>query len=280
MARARCYMPVYDASGSFEYTFYYVAPSYFLAREPTQQEKTSFVDKIVARYTPRILAMKCFACSVCHRAADQLVGFATYALHDPSALDINYSGIAICSSASCQHLAQEKVDFFKQSFAERHGIESCGPEMLMCGNCHKHGLTQRCGGCHATAYCSRDCQKAHWRNHKRLCTARAEAAKLTPYELLQLDEYASMHTMGTMELNNLNHSGSFPERVEQEGRGTDMIGAGFELAEVRNRAARKQAHRTRKEREARGVTIASPEEVLAPTMGMEGLRLDVMHLFR
>ena len=37
--------------------------------------------------------------------------------------------------------------------------------------CHLCGLasTVKCGGCREARYCTRACQKAHWREHKLLC---------------------------------------------------------------------------------------------------------------
>ena len=37
--------------------------------------------------------------------------------------------------------------------------------------CHLCGLasTMKCGGCREAHYCTRACQKAHWREHKLLC---------------------------------------------------------------------------------------------------------------
>lgn len=41
-----------DGSYAFEYTFYSLAPAVFMAREPTQQEKTALVQELAAKYIP------------------------------------------------------------------------------------------------------------------------------------------------------------------------------------------------------------------------------------
>jgi Tfp pilus assembly protein PilF len=52
-----------------------------------------------------------------------------------------------------------------------------------CGSCGKlvEG-TLKCGRCKSTCYCSRDCQKAHWKHggHKHECRPLVEAAKVVP----------------------------------------------------------------------------------------------------
>src|ERR1700722_699937 len=47
-----------------------------------------------------------------------------------------------------------------------------------CSTCHKlqpelpHPL-KRCAKCQTTLYCSRECQKDDWKNHKRICSSQA-----------------------------------------------------------------------------------------------------------
>jgi hypothetical protein len=52
------------------------------------------------------------------------------------------------------------------------------PAFSQCAECGKHGADKQCGGClvrndnhttFATAYCSRECQKKHRKEHKALC---------------------------------------------------------------------------------------------------------------
>ena len=39
-----------------------------------------------------------------------------------------------------------------------------------CALCGKGGAKSKCGDCREVSYCSRDCQKAHWKTHKSECT--------------------------------------------------------------------------------------------------------------
>jgi len=45
-----------------------------------------------------------------------------------------------------------------------------GSDQFICANCHVPA-NQRCTGCHETFYCSRECQKLHWKKHKNQCCA-------------------------------------------------------------------------------------------------------------
>ena len=39
-----------------------------------------------------------------------------------------------------------------------------------CALCGKGGAQSKCADCRQVSYCSRDCQKAHWKTHKSVCT--------------------------------------------------------------------------------------------------------------
>ncbi|VUC37529.1 unnamed protein product [Clonostachys rosea] len=55
-----------------------------------------------------------------------------------------------------------------------------------CENCHKPGANMICASCQisdigsiCTRYCSRDCQKEHWQEHKKVCRDRRRLARAT-----------------------------------------------------------------------------------------------------
>ena len=38
-----------------------------------------------------------------------------------------------------------------------------------CAACGSADATLRCSACKAARYCSKECQKAHWKGHKAVC---------------------------------------------------------------------------------------------------------------
>jgi hypothetical protein len=44
-----------------------------------------------------------------------------------------------------------------------------------CCNFFKDKNSMRCGGCQTISYCNADCQRAHWKVHKKTCKSRAAA---------------------------------------------------------------------------------------------------------
>eukprot|EP00040_Diaphanoeca_grandis_P015157 m.77136 g.77136 ORF g.77136 m.77136 type:complete len:100 (-) comp24981_c0_seq3:542-841(-) len=38
-----------------------------------------------------------------------------------------------------------------------------------CAACGKADAESRCSGCRTVKYCNRDCQRSHWKKHKKLC---------------------------------------------------------------------------------------------------------------
>jgi hypothetical protein len=50
--------------------------------------------------------------------------------------------------------------------------EILSAEVTPCGNCGNAEATSRCSRCRVIAYCNKDCQKAHWSLHKRMCAAK------------------------------------------------------------------------------------------------------------
>lgn len=47
------------------------------------------------------------------------------------------------------------------------------PKLLVCYNCHaqKDSGLLKCSKCKIASYCNKECQKAHWKEHKEECVA-------------------------------------------------------------------------------------------------------------
>lgn len=61
-------------------------------------------------------------------------------------------------------------------------------QALPCCMC-LHPSTKQCSGCRAFWYCSKECQRRHWKCHKQECGRTAELQQMTPKKLLQeMDE--------------------------------------------------------------------------------------------
>ncbi|KAF1356215.1 putative MYND domain protein [Delphinella strobiligena] len=52
--------------------------------------------------------------------------------------------------------------------------------MSKCANCTKTENLKECAKCRSEHYCSRDCQKAHWKAHKKVCGRGSDTNSATP----------------------------------------------------------------------------------------------------
>ncbi|KAJ7183475.1 hypothetical protein C8R46DRAFT_1308118 [Mycena filopes] len=76
---------------------------------------------------------------------------------------------------------------------------------LACYKCFKEGdgLLSRCGGCRRISYCSPECQKADWRNHKPICKALSSIEKNNPMALAT--SFSTLPSEPTTDLNVLHN---------------------------------------------------------------------------
>lgn len=74
---------------------------------------------------------------------------------------------------------------------------------MKCAKCGKDGAEKKCSQCQAVAYCGRDCQREHWKAHKKQCSTLAKAKLENASENVdkgtmssQLRVYEAFHTRG------------------------------------------------------------------------------------
>ena len=135
MARARYYVECIGADrASFEYTYYHFAPAFFFARDPEHKEKQDFIQLLVDRYHPQVMAERSWGCISCGRQATDFVHNPTYSLSDAAALAVNTLLLAVCPARACHIGAATITNASKKNMSQEFGLDSVGPEMLMCRN--------------------------------------------------------------------------------------------------------------------------------------------------
>ena len=283
MVRARYCVSINEpGKDDLVYTFYYVAPAFFMARNPTQEEKVTLAAALAARYNPRALQLKAFECLSCGRRARQFIEWLTYALRDPGCLAVNNTLFPACQATSCATKIQDALDTYLEEPSLHQGVVKVGPEIVTCRTCFRdHSDTlplQACSRCNATLYCSPKCQKIDWKSHKQQCTGRVEAAKLTAKQLAQLDTIMNIRTGGTMELPQYNHPGKLPQVDAEAGIG-DMLKEGQDVAIARI-AKHAELAKQRKKEEAQLGLAPTPLAVTPQQMSeLRDARTDIFGYF-
>ena len=81
---------------------------------------------------------------------------------------IKMSACPVCDHEECKVKA---TNFLR--FGPDHGTRSVLDGTKRCTACWAlpHGVEMFCGGCKKARYCTKDCQKAHWKEHKAKCCA-------------------------------------------------------------------------------------------------------------
>ena len=70
----------------------------------------------------------------------------------------------------------------------------------LCPSCFKIGEHSACSGCLMVSYCSRECQKKHWRQHKDMCKALTKIRGSSTQHLFHNDPSAQPKVTKTLEL--------------------------------------------------------------------------------
>jgi hypothetical protein len=97
-------------------------------------------------------------CLVCDEMipVNSLPVFYHFAMEDPNLLWIAFR---VCN-VRCNTRAEEELA----------SVLKLKEQCVICASCLKRqGTMARCGQCHITRYCSKDCQKKDWVKHKQMC---------------------------------------------------------------------------------------------------------------
>lgn len=76
--------------------------------------------------------------------------------------------------------------FYRAAFSPLYALPEVNPTVQMtrpgvdnlsaparCANCGSVGPTKRCSRCQSASYCSKDCQRQHWKSHKSVCNEKS-----------------------------------------------------------------------------------------------------------
>ena len=78
----------------------------------------------------------------------------------------------ICGKPACEAEANRQTEMLIKSTSKMFPGFRDGQRRL-CGNCKKMSMQKnefkKCSKCMITFYCTKDCQRAHWQEHKKIC---------------------------------------------------------------------------------------------------------------
>lgn len=59
--------------------------------------------------------------------------------------------------------------------------------LSICNNCKQENPNKKCSACHQVTYCSKDCQEADWKTHKKVCAKPRKACLIDGDQLIEQD---------------------------------------------------------------------------------------------
>lgn len=146
--------------------FTHSLPAHLVGPQRQQEDDTRQVQRMIREHTKDLVQRAPFKCVICQMRATRLVHHAACYLsrQPPLVVDIPQP---ICQKESCDIAAKQQ---WQQTMLELEK-EVQGPiqQSFACQHCGQSAGLQKCSRCLVAAYCSRDCQRAHWRQHKPAC---------------------------------------------------------------------------------------------------------------
>jgi hypothetical protein len=84
------------------------------------------------------------------------------------ALCANVNALALGRKINSTRLISLIMDEFREEVLHKTKQKSISATYSVCQVCNAK-VTKRCSACHTVGYCSRECQKKHWPEHKKVC---------------------------------------------------------------------------------------------------------------
>ena len=77
---------------------------------------------------------------------------------------------ALFTATLCAHCTTLRIAaHIVNQCSERAAVQLASAHMARCSHCGTEGASKKCSNCKQAFYCSKDCQKAHFRIHKKEC---------------------------------------------------------------------------------------------------------------
>ena len=165
-----------DAAGrDIEWAFPHEAPASLMVPSAPHQEVAKFLSDMCNRYTAKLRREAKFKCC-CGRPATNFVGQPQwFGKDDPGQSVIFDQPIPICQRGVCETLAHQKHRQRVRDCENETGESIKDRDILLCAVCGQLSSGSKCGRCRVVSYCSKDCQRAHWPQHKQFCQRPAAA---------------------------------------------------------------------------------------------------------
>lgn len=157
-----------DAGHKVERTYTVDAPASLLRPSPSREESALFLHKLCTVHHKRVLEGAPFRCVICGDKAEDLLHQPHSYLHLPQPQVIDMP-TPICTKALCQTEARQAMAEVMRQVEDTIQQDIAHTEVLFCAACGKSESLRKCQNCMVTAYCSKQCQRAHWPQHKPAC---------------------------------------------------------------------------------------------------------------
>lgn len=143
------------------------------------------MQSVINLCTPKMIAAEPWICSGrgdnCMRRATTMLNTPAFWPADPAtrtpATVRDLCPIPICDNPTCKAEAQRKMQEYLNDTSDVmqrvKGIDFRENQMFKCESCkkfHSRGNIKRCSRCLAVWYCDSNCQRTHWKIHKKCCS--------------------------------------------------------------------------------------------------------------